>query len=130
MASMKKKMQYSFRQQHFPGLIQGRLDYVFISHNFQEVVKDSEILCAMWTDHSALFCSFQCFSKLKKGLCLWKFNNSLVLNEVSYKNAQRTSKKLKNNCIHKLICATKQNGKLWNMKSIFLPSVFQKILHN
>ena len=77
----KKKMQDTFRQQHFPGLIQGRLDYSFISHNFQEVVKDSEILCAMWTDHSALFCSFQCFSKLKKGSCLWKFNNSLVLNE-------------------------------------------------
>ena len=44
---MKKKTQYTFRQQHFPGLIQGRLDHIFISHNFQEVVKDSEILFAM-----------------------------------------------------------------------------------
>ena len=53
-----KKMQYAFRQQHFSGLIQRRLDYIFISHNFQEVVKDSEILYIMSTNHSALFCSF------------------------------------------------------------------------
>ena len=72
-------MQYTFRQQHFSGLIQRRLDYIFISHNFQEVVKDSEILCALSTDHSDLFCSFQRFNKLKKDL--WKSNNSLVSNE-------------------------------------------------
>ena len=48
--------------------------YLLISYNFQEVVKDSEILCAMSTDHSALFCFFQNFNKLKKGSGLWKFN--------------------------------------------------------
>ena len=52
-----------------------------ISHNFQEVVQDSEIFCAMSADHSALFCSFQHFNKLKKDSGLWKFNNSLVSNE-------------------------------------------------
>ena len=62
------------------GLIQRRLDYNLISHNFQEVVKNSEILCATSTDYSALFCSFQHFNKLK-GSDLWKFNNSLVSNE-------------------------------------------------
>ena len=45
------------------------------------MLKKSEILGAMSTDHSAFFCSFQHFSKLKKGPSLWKFCNSLVLNE-------------------------------------------------
>ena len=52
-------MHYPFRQQHFSDLIQLRLEYFFISHDFQEVVKNSEILGAMSTDPSALFCSFQ-----------------------------------------------------------------------
>ena len=42
-----EKMQYTFRQQRFSGLIQGRLDYSFVSHNLPEVVKYSEILCAI-----------------------------------------------------------------------------------
>ena len=65
----------------FLGLIQRWVDYIFVSHNFQEVVKDLEIFCAMSTDHSVLLCSFQLFNKLKKGSGLWKFNNSLVSNE-------------------------------------------------
>ena len=74
-------MQHTFRQQHVLGLIQCRLDYIFISHDFQEVIKDSEILCALSTDHSALFCFLQHFNKLKNGSGLWKFNNSLVSNK-------------------------------------------------
>ena len=82
MASMKpKKMRSTFRQQPFSGLIQRRLYYIFISHNFQKVVKDSEILWAMLTVHLALFCSFQHFNKLKQGSGLRKFNNLLVSNE-------------------------------------------------
>ena len=62
-----KKIKYTFSQQHFSGLIQCRLDCIFTSFNFQETVIDSEILCTVSTDHSALFCSFQHFNKLKKG---------------------------------------------------------------
>ena len=87
-------MQYTFGQQHFSGLIQRRLDYIFISHNFQEVVKDSEILCAMSTDHSALFCSFQRFNKLKS-YGLWKFNNSLVSNKDFVQNCTEHIQKVK-----------------------------------
>ena len=58
-------MQHTFRQQRFLCLIQRRLDYAFISPSFQEVVKDSEMLCTMSTDHSVLFCSFQSFNKFK-----------------------------------------------------------------
>ena len=74
-------MQYTSSQQCFSGLIQHRLDYIFISHNFQEVFKDSEIIRTISTDHLALFCSFRHFRKLKKGSDLQKFNDSLGLNE-------------------------------------------------
>ena len=62
----KKKMQYTSWQQHFTSLIQRRFDYVFIFHNFQEVVKNSEILGAVSTDHLTLFCSFQRLTNLKE----------------------------------------------------------------
>ena len=74
-------MLYTSWQQHFTSLTQRRFDYVFILHNFQEVVKDSEILGAMSTDNSTLFCSFQRFNKLKRGSGLRKFNNSLISNK-------------------------------------------------
>ena len=104
-------MQYTFRQQHFSGLIQRRLDYIFISHNFQEVVKYSEILCVMSTDHSALFCSFQRFNKLKKGSGLWKFNNSLVSNEDFIQKGTEHIQKVNEQLNSQFIFATKQNGK-------------------
>ena len=60
-----KMMQYTLRQQHFSGLIYRKLDYILILQNFQEVIQDSEILCAISTDHSALFCSSQHFNKFR-----------------------------------------------------------------
>ena len=59
--------------QYFSGLIQSRLHYVLISHNYPEVVKNSETLGAMSTGHPAL-CSFQ---HISSDLC--KFNSSLDL---------------------------------------------------
>ena len=56
-----KKMQYTFRQQYFPDLIQRSFIIIFFSQNFQEVIKNSEILGTMSAIHSALFCSFQHF---------------------------------------------------------------------
>ena len=104
-------MQYIFRQQHFSSLIQCRLDYNFISPNFQEMVKDSEILCNMSIDHSALFCSFQHFNKLKKGSGLWKFNNSLVSNEDFIQKGTEHIQKVNEQLNSQFIFATKQNGK-------------------
>ena len=59
-------MQYSFRQQNFSDLIQRRLVYILISRNLQEVVKNSEVLCTMPTDHAALFVLFNISTNLKK----------------------------------------------------------------
>ena len=83
-------MQYPFRQQHFLGLIQHRLDYNFISHIFQEMVKDSKILRAMSADHLAPFCSFQDF----KGSGRQKFKNSLGSNKDFIQKSTEHSQKV------------------------------------
>ena len=76
-----KKKSYTFRQQHFSGLIQRRLDYIFLSLSFQELIQKSEFLNAFSTDHSPVFCSIEACSQFEKGSGLWKFNSFLLLNE-------------------------------------------------
>ena len=77
-----KKRKYTFRQKNLSGIIQRRLDYIFISQNFQEYVKKSDVLNALSTDHSPVFCSISKRNELNKGKGrgLWKFNNSLISN--------------------------------------------------
>ena len=128
--SKKKKLLYTSWQQHFTSLIQRRFDYVFILHNFQEVVKDSEILGAMSTDHSTLFCSFQRFNKLKRGSGLRKFNNSLISNKYFIQKCTKHIQNVKEQLNSQTQFVTKQNGKYRNMKSAFLILKFHKILHN
>ena len=53
-----KSKAYTFRQRHFSGILQRRLDYLLISNNMQELVKNVKILNALSTDHSPLFSSF------------------------------------------------------------------------
>ena len=78
-----KQIQYTFRQQYFSGLIQRRLDCIFTSQNFREVVKDSEILCTYQLIIQLFFVLFNISINLesRKDLSLWKFHNSLVSNE-------------------------------------------------
>ena len=77
-----KKCKYSFRQKHLSGIIQRRLDYMFISQNLQEYVKNSDVLSALSTDHLPDFCSISKRNELNQGKDrgLWKFNNSLISN--------------------------------------------------
>ena len=75
-----KSKAFTFRQRHFSGILQRRLDYLFISNNMQESVKNVKILNALSTDHSPLFCSFLNLTNISRGRGLWKFNNSLISN--------------------------------------------------
>ena len=50
-----KPKAYTFRQRHFSGILQRRVDYLFISNNMQESTKNVKILNALSTDHSTLF---------------------------------------------------------------------------
>ena len=75
-----KSKAFTFRQRHVSGILQRRLDYLFISNNMQESVKNVKILNALSTDHSPLFCSFLNLTNISRGRGLWKFNNSLISN--------------------------------------------------
>ena len=72
---------FSFRQNHFSGYIQRRLDYFFISNILQEATKKTDILAAFSTDHSPIYFSLSKRYHLINGRGLWKFNNSLINNE-------------------------------------------------
>ena len=76
------KRKYTFRQNHLSGITQWRLDYILISQNPQEYVKKCDVLNALSTDHSLIFCSISKRNEFNKGKGkdLWKFNNSLTSN--------------------------------------------------
>ena len=80
-----KTKSFTFTQKHFSGIIQRRLDYIFISNRLQETISDVSILNAFSTDHSPIFCSLIKSTKRNKGPGLWKFNNSLISNNVLLK---------------------------------------------
>ena len=63
-----KTKTFPFRQKHLSGFIQRRLDYIFVSQNLQERTRNVDILNAVSTDHSPVFCSrgFPKVSVLKK----------------------------------------------------------------
>ena len=74
-----KTKTFTFRQKHFSGFIQRRLDYIFVSQNLQERTRNVDILNAVSTDHSPVFCSFVNNStEFLKGPGIWKFNNSYI----------------------------------------------------
>ena len=72
---------FTFRQKHDSGLIQRRLDYLYISNSMQVSVENTDVLASLLTDHSPV--TFSCFKneESNRGRGLWKFNNSLIENE-------------------------------------------------
>ena len=78
----KNKCRYTFRQNHYSGFVQWRLDYIFVSNYLQEYIKTTDIFNASSTILSD-FCTFSIHINFQKGRGFWKFNNWLVLNENS-----------------------------------------------
>ena len=76
-----KRRRFTFRQNHFSGYIQRRLDYFFVSNSLKEVIKSVDILASFSTDHSPIFITLSKLNEFTKGKGLWKFNNSLISNE-------------------------------------------------
>ena len=71
---------FTFRQKHDSGLIQRRLDYLYISNSMQVSVENTDVLASLLTDHSPV--TFSCFKneESNRGRGLWKLNNSLIEN--------------------------------------------------
>ena len=62
------KKRFTFRQKHFSGFIQRRLDYVFISNNLQESIVKAEVLESFLSDHSLVAIKIRLCKELKRGL--------------------------------------------------------------
>ena len=54
------------------------MDCIFVSQNLQERTRNVDILNAISTDHSPVFCSLLNSTDFTKGPGICKFNNSLV----------------------------------------------------
>ena len=75
---MKPTQKAVYYRQRTP-LIQRRLDYFFISNQFQESVVSIDIISAICTDHSALYLKINDNAVTDhRGPSYWKFNNSLL----------------------------------------------------
>ena len=72
---------YTFRKKHFSRFIRRRLDYIFVSNNIQENIKDTNILPSFCSDHSPLFVNYQTLNDFHLGKHFWKFNTSLTKDE-------------------------------------------------
>ena len=72
-------------QNHSSGIINCRLDYIFISNKLQEFSNDTVIIPAFKTDHSSVLVTFLLIIFLKPGPGLWKSSNSLI-NDKTFTN--------------------------------------------
>ena len=74
------KKRVTFRQNHYSGFIQRRLDYFFISNTLQDTARNTDVFAALCSDHSPIFFSLDKKIDASRGRGLWKFNNSLTSN--------------------------------------------------
>ena len=68
----------TFIQNHSSGIINRRLDYIFISNKLQEFSNDTGVIPAFKTNHSSVLITSSNYNFSKPGPGLWKFNNSLI----------------------------------------------------
>ena len=72
---------FTFRQNHISVYIQRRLDHFFVSNKLQELIKNTDILASLSTDHSPISITLRRLQTTAKDKGLWIFNNSLTLNK-------------------------------------------------
>ena len=107
-----KKKLYAFRQNHSSGILNRRLDYIFISNELQGFFNDTDIISAFKTDHSFVLVTIPNYNFFKPGPGLWKFNNSLIKDE-TFTN---TFKNFIQNIINELNTNTFLNNQLkWEL---------------
>ena len=75
----------------------------------QEFINNTDILPALSTDHPPLLISLLCDKSDKNGNGFWKFNSSLVCDEV-YLEKMKKKMITKNNLINQFMENVKQNG--------------------
>ena len=84
-----EKRQYTWRRKATNQ--QARLDYFLILERLFTSVEEAKILPGYKTDHSLILLKFD-FKKFKKGNSYWKFNNSLLKDEIFVNEVKDTIK--------------------------------------
>ena len=72
---------HTFRQKHSSGIINCRLDCIFILNKLQEFSNDTDVIPVFKTNHSSVLITISNHNFFKPGPGLWKFNNSLINDE-------------------------------------------------
>ena len=75
------KKRFTFRQKIGNHVIHRRLDYIFLCNSLQEFASNIDVLPSFLSDHSPLFFSLHNSSDHNRGRGVWKFNNSLLLDD-------------------------------------------------
>lgn len=70
-------------------LKQARLDYILISESLSDMVETISIRPVYSSDHSVVLLELK-FNKFVRGLGLWKFNNSLLIDMIYIKKVKQT----------------------------------------
>ena len=91
-----KAKQCTFRQQYVSGFLQRRLDYFFISNNIKEFILDTSIILAISSDHSPILMSFSKEKQNNKSSGFWKFNNSLLSDNIFKEKLKQHIQNIKN----------------------------------
>ena len=73
-----KTKTFTFRQKHFSGFIQWRLDSIFVLQNLQEKTRNADNLNTVSIDDLPVFCSLLNSTEFPKGPGIWKVNNSII----------------------------------------------------
>lgn len=73
---------YTFRNKHFLGLIQQRLDYIFLSNSHQEFVSQSDILPVLSIDFCLVALTMSKSQNFTEGNSVRNFDSSLIYDNI------------------------------------------------
>ena len=89
-----KRQNFTFRRNHSIGFIERQLDYIFVSNCLQEFFNYTDVLPAISTDHFPVLISLSNNNSGNNGRGLWKYNSSLVYDELYIENMKKLSTKI------------------------------------
>jgi len=76
-----EKTRYTFRQKSSSGIIQSRIDRIYVSDTLQYNIHKTDIIPGLKSDHSAITIQIKPTNSMGSGPNFWKFNNSLLKNQ-------------------------------------------------
>ena len=89
-----KRQNFTFRRNHSIGFIERQLDYIFVSNCLQEFFNYTDVLPAISTDYFPVLISLSNNNSGNNGRGLWKYNSSLVYDELYIENMKKLSTKI------------------------------------